>query len=387
MRTLQDRAAPSELMAVVKADAYGHGATHVAPVLEDEGIRAFAVARPAEGIELREAGVRGRILVLGAPLPGDLPICLKHRLDVTVSSEEVARRVVNLAGGDEASATASGSHTARPERKARPERTLRVHVKVDTGMSRLGVSPDAVRPVFDRLRGAEHVEVAGVWTHFATADAPEQPLTGVQRERFAGLLRDLGDVPYHLENTGALMTGEGTSRTRTISDAIGRSPAYVRTGIALYGLAPSETLGQDPEFRLGLAPALSLKARVTHAHTIQPGTSVSYGALWTATRPTRIATLGVGYGDGYPRLGTGSATVQIGGEQRPVIGAICMDMCMVDLGAPDGDLARRVEVGDAATLFGPRGPTMYDVAAWAETIPYEICCGLSRRVPRIYRDA
>jgi len=365
-------------MAIVKADAYGHGATHIAPVLADEGVDAFAVARPAEGVELRDAGIRGRILVLGAPLPGDLPVCLEHDLDVTVSSENVARRVIEHASdtGD----------------------TIRVHLKVDTGMSRLGVSTDAAPSVYHRLSDAPNIDIAGVWTHFATADAPGDALTSTQRQRFAALLRELGDVPYHLENTGALMTGEGIDRARTIgartngsassvSGELDRLPRYVRTGIAVYGLAPSYAMGHNPDLRLGLAPALTLKARVTHVQTIQPGTSVSYGATWTATRPTRIATLGAGYGDGFPRLGSGRATVRIGGEQRPVVGSICMDMCMVDLGAPTGELARRVEVGDAATLFGPRGPTVYDVAEWAKTIPYEICCGLSRRVPRLYRDA
>lgn len=371
IRTLAHRAAPSDLMAVVKADAYGHGATHIAPVLEDEGVNAFAIARPAEGVELREAGISGRILVLGAPLPGDLPVCVKHDLDVTVSSEDVAQRVIQHAidTGD----------------------AIRVHLKVDTGMSRLGLSTDAAAPVYHQLSGTADVDVEGVWTHFATADAPGQALTTTQRRRFAALLRDLGDVPYHLENTGALITGEGVNHARSgdggFSDDVGRPPQYVRTGIAVYGLAPSRAMGEDPTLRLGLAPALTLKARVTHVQTIQPGTSVSYGATWTATRPTRIATLGAGYGDGYPRLGSGRATVRIGGEQRPVVGNICMDMCMVDLGAPTGECARRVEVGDAAVLFGARGPTMYDVADWAKTIPYEICCGLSRRVPRIYRDA
>lgn len=371
IRTLAHRAAPSDLMAIVKADAYGHGATRIAPVLEDEGVRAFAVARPAEGIELRDAGIRGRILVLGAPLPGDPQACMAHNLDVTVSSEDVARRVI--------------------EHATDTDDAIRVHLKVDTGMSRLGVSPDAAASVYQQLSGTANIDVEGVWTHFANADAPGQTLTSTQRQRFTALLRDLGDVPYHLENTGALMTGEGVNHARTtdgdFSDDIGRPPRYVRTGIAVYGLAPSRAMGNDPNLRLGLAPALTLKARVTHIQTVQPGTSVSYGATWTATRPTRIATLGAGYGDGFPRLGSGRATVRIGGQQRPVVGNICMDMCMVDLGAPTGECARRVEVGDAAILFGPRGPTMYDVADWANTIPYEICCGLSQRVPRIYRDA
>jgi alanine racemase len=176
------------------------------------------------------------------------------------------------------------------------------------------------------------------------------------------------------------MTGRGLISGEANASDRGPAPAYVRSGIALYGLAPTEALAPD----LDLLPAMSMKARVTHLRTIDAGTSVSYGARWTAERPTRLATLGAGYGDGYPRLGSGTARVRIGGEMRPVVGTICMDMCMVDLGPPSGPLARRIEVGDAATLFGPGGPTAYDVARWAKTIPYEICCGLSRRVPRSY---
>lgn len=131
---------------------------------------------------------------------------------------------------------------------------------------------------------------------------------------------------------------------------------------------------------------MQLRARVTHLKTVAPGTPISYGATWRASEPSRIATLGVGYGDGYPRLASGRAVVRIAGEKRPVVGTICMDMCMVNLGPPDRPPATDVSVGDEALLFGPEGPTMHDVADWAETIPYEICCDLSSRVPRTYTD-
>jgi len=361
VRALRKRVAPAKLMAVVKADAYGHGATRVAPFLQKEGVEAFAVARPREGVELRESGITGRILVLGAPLPGDLTICERHDLDVTVSSPDVADRIADTAPG------------AR----------LHVHLKVDTGMSRLGLTPDQVPETVDRLRQTPGVTIEGLWTHFATADDPGHALTETQRTRFENLLRDLG-LPrsFHTDNTGALLTDSGTLAHSSASE----TPTYIRTGIALYGLAPTQTLS-EADAEITLRPALTLRARVTHVHTIDAGTSVSYGATWTADRPTRLATLGAGYGDGYPRLVSGRARVRIGGERRPVVGTICMDMCMVDLGPPDGPLARRIEVGDAATLFGPGGPTAYDVARWAETIPYEICCNLSRRVPRAYVDA
>lgn len=363
VRVLQERAAPSKLMAVVKADAYGHGAGRIAPVLRDEGVRAFAVARPAEGIRLREAGLKGTILVLGAPLPTQLGACAAHDLDVTVSSVDVARELA-----------------ARPSDAA----PLRVHVKVDTGMSRLGLQMDEVAAVVDRLRDAHGVDLAGLWTHFATADEPEHPMTGEQADRFAALLDRLGPgaPPVHTDNTGALLTIDG------LGDYPGRQPGtLVRTGIALYGLAPTRSLSEGNGLDASLRPILTLTTRVTHVKTIDAGTTVSYGARWTASRPTRLATLGAGYGDGYPRLASGRAHVSVRGVQRPVVGTICMDMCMVDLGPPDSRLARRVEPGDPVTLFGPDAPTVYDVAEWAETIPYEICCRLSPRVPRRYVGA
>ncbi|PSQ65316.1 MAG: alanine racemase, partial [Bacteroidetes bacterium QH_1_61_8] len=181
------------------------------------------------------------------------------------------------------------------------------------------------------------------------------------------------DVEHvHAANTGALLTiGE---------PAHNFGASLVRSGIALYGLAATPDLSA----RLDLRPAMQLTARVTHLKTVPAGTPISYGAHWQAPRRTRIATLGVGYGDGYPRLCSGRASVRLGGTSRPIVGTICMDMCMVDLGPPNQPPATTVELGDEAVLFGPSGPTVYDVAQWSETIPYEICCSVSPRVPRRY---
>jgi len=355
---LQSLAGSADLMAVVKADAYGHGAIPVTKACWAEGIRHFAVARPAEGIRLRNAGLGGRILVLGAPLPEDLPTYAAHNLDLTVSSPDVAEAVIAAASSAEAA-------------------PFRAHVKVDTGMGRIGLSPDAAPALIRRLAGTPGVTLAGVWTHFATADDPGSAFARAQRDRFARLLStlDVSAQHVHAANTGALLTLDETT-------AAADGP-LVRTGIALYGMAATADLATGADLR----PALRWTARVTHVKTVSAGTPVSYGATWRAERPTRIATLGVGYGDGYPRLGSGRAAVRIGGTLRPVVGTICMDMCMVDLGPPDGALAQRVDPGDEAVLLGPDGPTAYDVANWAETIPYEICCGISPRVPRRYVPA
>jgi len=348
-------------MAIVKADAYGHGAVPVARTLWEEGIRHFAVARPAEAIQLREAGLSAPILVLSAPFPDDLSVYAEHDLDMTVSSPEAA--------------TAACQYGT-------PERPFRVHAKVDTGMGRIGLHPDDAPATIEQLAEAPGVRLAGVWTHFATADEPGSAFAEAQLSRFEAVLDALDDAPtdihpdhVHAANTGALLTLDG----RVLRFAA----PLVRTGIALYGLTAAPALAE----RVDLRPVMRLRARVTHLKTVPPDTPISYGATWRAPRRSRIATLGVGYGDGYPRLCSGRASVRIGGAQCPIVGSICMDMCMVDLGPPDRPLAQSVTVGDEATLFGADRPTLYDVADWAETIPYEICCDLSPRVPRRYVDA
>lgn len=352
-RVLREQTEGADLMAVVKADAYGHGAVPITRALYDEGIRHFAVARPSEGIRLREAGLSGRILVLGAPCPGQFAEFMEYDLDVTVASPETAAAVL---------------------RHSQSSQPIRAHVKVDTGMGRIGLSLEEGPAVVSRLAHAEGVVLAGLWTHFATADEPESSFARTQLDRFEALVREV-DAPVehvHAANTGALLTiGARAHRF---------SSPLVRTGIALYGLSATPELSQQ----LDLRPVMQLSARVKHLKTISAGTPVSYGAHWQASRPTRIATLGVGYGDGYPRLCSGRASVLLGGELCPVVGSICMDMCMVNLGPPDRVPATAVDRGDEAYLFTASGPTVYDVARWAETIPYEICTGISPRVPRRY---
>jgi alanine racemase len=352
-RVLQKQAKEAELMAIVKADAYGHGMRPVARVLTDEEIRHFGVARLAEGIQLREEAPSARILVLGAPAPPQVPQYVDYDLDLTVSSDDIAAAAV---------------------RYGRPDAPVRAQVLVDTGMGRLGLSPDNAPAVVSRLSQTPGVSLAGLWTHFATADAPRNSFATTQLDRFRTVV-DAIDAPLehvHAANTGALLTiGE---------PSYAFSPSLVRSGIALYGLTAKPELSP----RLDLRPAMQLTARVTQLKTVPAGTSVSYGAHWHAPQRSRIATLGVGYGDGYPRRCSGRASVHLGGEICPVVGTICMDMCMVNLGPPDRPPARHVELGDEAVLFGPSGPTVYDIAQWSDTIPYEICTGVSPRVPRRY---
>jgi alanine racemase len=351
VRALRTLAGAARLMGVVKADAYGHGAVQVARVLREEGVRHFAVARIGEAVALRDAGLTAPILVLGAPLPHHLAAYAAHDLGVTVASAAVAEAVIEAAA---------------------PHAPLRVHVKVDTGMGRIGLTPDVAPDVIDRLRRAPGVEMAGLWTHFATADADNPTFAHHQLDRFervAGRVEGAASC-VHVANSSALLT-----LSERLADLC---PALVRTGIMLYGLADRAALAAEA----GLRPVMQLTAQVTQVKTVPAGTSISYGRQWRADRATRIATLGVGYGDGYPRLCSNRASVALGGHRVPVVGAVCMDMMMVDLGPPG--TGPDVAVGDAAVLFGPDGPSAFDVAAWAETIPYEICCRIDERVPRRY---
>lgn len=347
-RLLQERAAPAPLMGVVKANAYGHGAAGVASILQEEGVRHFAVATVPEALVLRQTGLAAPILVFAAPLPGFLAAYVEHDLEVTVPSRAVAEAVAMTA------------RTVGP---------LRVHIKIDTGMSRLGLPPDEAEAIVRLLEAAPGVTLAGLWTHLATASDEADAFALEQLERFEPLRQRLGAAFefIHVAHSGGILH---------VPPSFGFERALVRAGIALYGLAP-------PEGTTGLRPVMRLTSRITHLKTIEAGTSVSYGRRWTAPRRTRLATVGAGYADGFPRLLSNRAEVTIRSRRYPVAGTVCMDMFMVDLGPP-GTHNEDIAVGDLVVLFGPGGPTTFEVARWAETITYEICCGVSARVPRLY---
>ena len=367
VRTLQERAAPASLMAVLKADAYGHGVRAVAPLLQEEGVRAFAVARIQEAITLREMGIEGLILVLAPPTAAELSAYQHYQLHASVTSPAVANMLC----------------------AADLDVPLPVHVNVDTGMHRLGLGWKKTRGWWRRLHQAPSVVSTGIYTHLATADTPDHPLNGTQLRRFADTVDGLAPTPtvVHVANTDALTQ---------LPDRLPSGTHHVRTGLGLYGLtsvptsprregASSARVQPPVNDRFApLRPVLSLHTQVLHLHTVPAGEAVSYGACWVASEDTCVATLGVGYGDGYPRLASGRASVRIHGTRRPMVGRVCMDLCMVDLGSPDGTLAQRTTVGDTVVLFDEQGPTIHDIACWSETIPYEICCQLAPRVPRQY---
>ncbi|NNF57546.1 MAG: alanine racemase [Rhodothermaceae bacterium] len=348
VRVLQGRAGAAELIAAIKADAYGHGVIPITRVLVEEGVPRFAVANVPEGVELREAGIEAPVHVLGAPLPEYLPAYARYDLIVTVSSGDVAEAVIEAA-------TKVGPLTA--------------HLKVDTGMHRLGIPPDEVPPVLARLQETPGIEVEGLWTHFATlGDA----FTTEQLARFDALVEQLdgiGRAGTHVTNTGTLFLVSGAVQGR----------AFVRAGGALFGLVDDPAVAAEAD---DLKPVMRLVSRVVHLQTVAAGETVSYGRTWTADQPTCIATVAAGYGDGLPRSLSNTGFVGIGGRLWPIAGRVCMDMLMLDLGSPEGPGAS-VQIGDEAVLFGPGGPSAAEVARQAGTITYALTSGLTARVPRL----
>jgi alanine racemase len=322
---------PAPLCAVVKADAYGHGIGPAARAAIEGGASWLAVATAAEAAALREHGLGVRILVMGALTPDELRACEDAEADVVAWTDEVA---------DSAS---------------------RVHVKLDTGMGRLGTKDRE-----QALRLAAGPSVAGLMTHFATADEVGDDLFPAQLEAFQGFVDEVGrdDVVAHAANSAAAL----------------RDPAshfdMVRCGIAIYGMDPFH---EDPATR-DLEPVLSLRSWVSAVRRFESGDSAGYGRRWTADQPTWVATVPIGYGDGWRRALTNDCDVLIGNRRHPLVGTVSMDNVTVALG-PDTD----VHVGDEAVLIGSQGEERIlaeEVARRLGTINYEITCGLSARVPR-----
>ena len=338
------------LIPVVKANAYGHGAVPVARALSAAGATAFAVALVEEGVELREAGVREEILVLEGAWPGQEAELVRHRLTATVYSAEGVRRL---------------------DREARSAPApVRTHIKVDTGMSRLGVAWDAMDELLESLQNSPALEVTGVFSHLACAEDEDTDYTCEQIRRFHYALdnmrssgMDPGEV--HFANSGGLL----------YCPALRASSA--RPGIALYGYPPA------PErCRLDFKPVLTLKSRIGRIHTIRAGESAGYNRRFVAARDTRAATLPVGYADGYNRRLSCLGRVIVGGRWAKVLGAVSMDTIVVDITDLPG-----VREEDEAILLGSTPECRMDAAIWAdllETIPYEVLCGISPRVPRIF---
>lgn len=344
------------LMAVVKANAYGHGAIPNAKILLQAGADRLAVATLAEAIELREAAVRAPILVLGYTPPWLAAEVVAYQVTATIFDRESV------------SALAVAARAARAE--------VQVHVKVNTGMNRLGLAMDATPSFVAEIGNEPGIDVEGIFTHFATSDLADKHFAEVQFSRFAKLLEQLsahGLRPplAHAANSAALLTMPHTHLD------------MVRSGIALYGLHPDVNETRLPP---AFQPALSWKAVVAQVLHLQPGESVSYGQEFVATAPSTIAVLPVGYADGFPRRPSHWGSVLIHGKPAPIVGRVCMDQTMVDVTQIEASVGH-VRQGDEVVLIGRQGDayrTAEEVAAHLQTNNYDVVSRIQTRVPRIY---
>jgi alanine racemase len=340
----------AELMAVVKADGYGHGDVAAATAALEAGASWLGVALVEEGIGLRDAGIRAPILLLSECPLGSEKEALAASLTPTVYSE------AGLAGAAEA--VRALGHPAG------------VHVKVDTGMHRVGLPPERA-VAFTRSAADSGLRVEGVWTHFARSEEVDQSTTTGQLDRFRALLEELEEAGLrpryrHAANSGATMAVPAAHLD------------LVRVGIAMYGISPGPAL----DGRLPLRPAMSLRSRVSFVQRLAAGEAVSYGHRYRLERDATVATVPIGYADGYLRALSNVGRVLVRGRRYPVAGVVTMDQLLVDC----GDDA--VEPGDEVVLFGRQGDQeirVEEVAGWAGTIGYEIVCSVSARVPREYR--
>lgn len=350
---LRDLVAPATLCAVVKADGYGHGAVPVARAALAGGATILAVALVEEGVALREAGIDAPVLLLSEPPADALRDVVAYGLTPTLYTIK----------GVEAAAGAAGA------------KRVEVHVKVDTGMHRVGATRADAVAVARAVADAPGLELDGLWTHLAVADEPDDPYTGEQLARFAAARADLARAGLQPRVVHAANSAGAIAHPEARLD-------MVRCGIALYGYAPAGTVGAE----LGLRPALSLKARVSYVKELAAGERVSYGLRWRAVADTTLATVPLGYADGVVRrLGATGGVVLIGGERRPLAGTVTMDQVMVDCG-PGSPVA----AGDEVVLIGSQGDEVITADDWAErldTISYEVLCGIGPRVPRVHLGA
>jgi alanine racemase len=339
------------VMGIVKANAYGHGLVPVALHLQAQGVEQLGVAFLEEGVALRRAGIRLPILVMGGIFGPQAAQLIAEDLEITVSSIDKLRQV-------EAAAQALG-------------RQATIHLKIDTGMERIGVHSYRAGPFIEAAVASRWCTVKGVYSHLACADDPASPMTRQQLERFL-------DACAHFERLGAPMPIRHLANSGGLLHFPETHLDLVRPGIALYGVLP------DPASRptVDLRPALSLVSQVVYFKVVPAGQTVSYGGTWAPAADTRVVTVPIGYGDGFPRALSSRGEVLIRGRRHPIVGRICMDQFMVDIG-PEGTAYNE----DAVVMIGAQDGQAIrceDVAQAAGTIPYEILVGLNSRIPREY---
>jgi alanine racemase len=350
----------SQLMIAVKANGYGHGAVPIAQTAIENGADSLAVARVEEGLELRKAGIEAPILIFG--------YTAAHRAEILMA-EQLVPTIFSLQNARGFSAAAVSTKTKIP-----------IHIKIDTGMGRLGIpcdqlrasgNGDAIREILEieRLPG---VTVKGLYTHFATADHADKTYTNQQFDRFV-------DLTAALESHGMARPLLHAANSAAIIDMPQTHLDLVRAGISVYGLYPSREVARN---RIALRPALELKSTIIHLKNVPAGTKISYGCTHETSAPTTLATIPAGYGDGYNRRLSNRAQVLVRGQRAPLVGRVCMDASMIDVGHVD-----ETAVGDEVVLIGRQGDAFIaadEVADLLGTINYEVVTALTQRVARVY---
>jgi len=335
------------LMAMVKADGYGHGAVEVSQAALGSGADSLGVALPEEGQQLREAGIEVPILVVGLSQPEEAYKVVKFRLSQTVASVELLEALNSEAG--------------------KASTKVNVHVKVDTGMGRVGINPDDAVSFVRKVTGFKNLNLEGIFSHFPSSDEKDKTFSMGQLQLFNQVISNLRlagiEVPKkHMANSAAVL-----DLPQSYYD-------MVRPGIMIYGIYPSREVSRS----IMLRPAMTFKTKVSQVKVVPAGTPISYGRTFITKGKTTVATLPVGYDDGYNRLLSNRGEVLIKGHRAPVIGRVCMDMCLVDVSSVED-----VRPGDEVVLFG-EDPSVYEFATKIGTIPNEVVCAVSKRVPRIY---
>lgn len=345
----------TKILAVIKTDGYGHGAIPIAKELEEEEcVFGYAVATAEEALDLRKNEINKPILILGYTFPGKYEELIRHRISMAVFREDSLNEISQIA--------------AKVGEKAL------VHIKVDTGMGRIGVMPDETGLAFaQKILNNEFLCLEGVFTHFAKADEQDKTFTYGQIEKYRNFVGEI-EKRYNYN-----IPIKHTSNSAGIIDLREANMNLVRAGIILYGLWPSEEVGKE---LLVLKPALSLYSTIVFIKDVKPGTTVSYGGTFVAKENMKIATIPVGYGDGYPRSLSGKGYVLIHGKKAPILGRVCMDQFMVDV-----THIENVKMGDKVTLIGTDGEeniSVEELGTLADKFNYEFVCGLSKRIPRIF---
>lgn len=342
----------TKMMAIVKADGYGHGAVEVARQI-DELVDAYGVAILEEGIELRKAGFTKPILILGYTPKPLYPAMIRYDIATAVFTMEMAKEI---------SDTAVAMH-----------KNANIHIKLDTGMSRIGFAiTKESKEIIEQIAKLPGIEIKGCFSHFARMDEKDKTKANEQFAKFTKMVNAL-------EKDGVDLGIRHISNSAGIMEAPEVQMDMVRNGICLYGLYPSEEVQKE---RLPLKPAMELKAYVSYVKTLEPGVEIGYGGTYTTTKKTRVATIPVGYADGYSRCLSGKGSVLIHGKKVPILGRVCMDQFMVDVTDIDN-----VCVGDRVTLFGKDGDsciTIEEISAMAHSFNYEFVCDIGKRIPRVY---